>query len=98
MNEFDDMMPVLQQDDLDSLEAAKDHLENHGFRTMITPFQDLPESERLDWMIPEEGGYLLWVDGTDYEQAMDLLGRFYGYSEDIDEEEMDIYFDSDFDI
>ena len=96
MYENSDMIPVLQLDDLNSLEEAQDYMGRHGYRTSITSFEDLPESEYLDWMEPDDGGYLLWIEASEYEAAMDLLGSFFGYTEDVEDEEIEFYPEDEF--
>lgn len=96
MHDSSNMIPVLQLSDLDALEEAQEYLGRHGYRTKVTPFEDLPESAQLDWMMPEDGGYLIWVDASEYEAAMDMLNDFFGYSEDTEEEDLDFYPEDDY--
>ncbi|MBN2587373.1 MAG: hypothetical protein JXA64_07320 [Candidatus Fermentibacteraceae bacterium] len=90
------MVPVLQMADLDALEDAQEYLGRNGYRTKVTPFEDLPESEYQDWMIPEDSGYLLWLESSEYEPAMDILSEFFGNVDALDDEEVDFYPDEDY--
>ena len=80
----DGLVPVLQMDDLVALKAAGKHLEENGFRMEIGPFSDLPESELQDWMTPENGGFIFYLEESKYQDAMTMLGDFFGYTEDGD--------------
>ena len=81
------MVPVLQMADLDALEDAQEYLARHGYRSKVTPFDDLPESDYQDWMIPEDSGYLLWLESSEYEPAMDMLNEFFGNIDEFEDEE-----------
>ena len=81
MAEQPELIPVLQLEDLDPLKNAREHLENAGYLIDITPFADLPEAKRQDWMTPDKGGYLFYLEKDKYQPAMKLLGEFFGYSE-----------------
>jgi len=78
------LIPVLQMDDIKALEAAREHLEDNGFMADVRPFSDLPESGLQDWMTPENGGYLFFLEESKYEDAMNMLGDFFGYTPDDD--------------
>jgi hypothetical protein len=73
------MIPALQVQDLEQLEAASKDLETHGFSSRVVPFGELAEDDHLDWMTPTEGGYLLFVEEARFAQAMERLGDFFGY-------------------
>ena len=73
------LIAVLQMDDLESLNSAVKHLEELGFKAKVGSFTDLSKSDRQDWMTPENGAYLLYLEQEKYEPAMDKLGKFFGY-------------------
>ena len=72
-------MPVLQMDDIEALEAAAVHLEENGFKAVVGAFGELAEKDIDDWMTPENGGYLFYIEASVYEDAMTLFGDFFGY-------------------
>jgi hypothetical protein len=74
----EDLVPALQLSDLDALKAAQAHLEEHGYRTRVGPFDELPEDRRESWMNPADGGYLFYLEQSRWDAAMTLLGRFFG--------------------
>ncbi|MCK5117812.1 MAG: hypothetical protein KAR44_14550 [Candidatus Aegiribacteria sp.] len=76
------LIPVLQMDDIKALEAARKHLEENGFKADIGSFSDLPEGDLQDWMIPENGGWMFYLEEAKYEAAMNMLGDFFGYTAD----------------
>ena len=78
------LIPVLQMDDIEALNAAKKHLEENGYRAAVGPFSDLSDAELQDWMTPENGGYMFYLEESKYEPAMNMLGDFFGYSPDED--------------
>ncbi len=78
------LIPVLQMDDKEALEAAGKHLEENGYRVDVGPFSDIPEGELQDWMTPENGGYIFYLEESEYEAAMNMLGDFFGYTPDED--------------
>ena len=78
------LIAVLQMDDIEALKAARKHLEENGYRTDISPFSDLPEDELQEWMTPENGGYVFYLEESKYETAMNMLGDFFGYTPDED--------------
>ena len=39
-------MTVLQMNNLESLNSAREHLEEHGFKARVGPLAELPESEQ----------------------------------------------------
>ncbi len=80
MEEPRDLIPVLQLEDREALQAAQNHLGAHGYRTRVGPFDELPEDEREDWMTPANGGYLFYLEREKYEPAMTLLGEVFGYT------------------
>jgi hypothetical protein len=82
MNTGKELIPVLQLDDLEALEAAEKHLNENGYETRIGPFEELQESEIFDWMIPSQGGFMFYLEKDRYQPAMELLGEFFGYTED----------------
>ncbi|GEM_PF-3348018 len=81
MEENAELMPVLQLEDLAALEAAQEHLGNHGYKTRVGPFSELPVEAHEDWMTPENGGYLFYLEKAKYEPAMTMLGEFFGCTE-----------------
>ncbi len=76
------LIPVLQMDDIGALEAARKHLENEGFLADVRPFRDLAEGGLQEWMTAENGGYLFYLEEAKYDDAMKLLGDFFGYDGD----------------
>jgi len=76
------LIPVLQMDDIEALKAAMKHLEENGFRTDIGSFSDLSDDELRDWMIHENGGYIFFVEESQYEAAMNILGDYFGFTEE----------------
>jgi len=81
MKEQVELVPVLQLPDLDAMKAAQAHLEKNGYRTKVGPFGDLPAEQRKEWMKPEKGGYLFYLEKAKYEPAMKMLGKFFGCTE-----------------
>lgn len=79
-----ELMPVLQMDDIEALEAAAAHLEENGFKALVRSFSEMAEEDTDEWMTPENGGYLLYIEASEYEDAMTLLGDFFGYVPDED--------------
>jgi hypothetical protein len=80
MKNLEGLIPVLQMDQLDALEAAREHLEEKGFRTWIEPFSEMStDLIDEDWMIPENGGYIFYLEEDKFEEAMTILGDFFGY-------------------
>ena len=79
MEEQDGLIPVLQMDDREALEGAREHMGGLGYRARISPFEDLPDSMHQDWMTPTNGGFLFYLEKERLEPAMELLGRFFGY-------------------
>ena len=73
------LIAVLQMDDNEALNAAKEHLESNGFKAEVGPFSNLDKSEYLDWMTPESGGYIFYLEKEKYQPAMEMLGNFFGY-------------------
>lgn len=76
------LIPVLQMDDLGAIEAAREHLEENGYRADVRLLSDLPESELQDWMTPENGDYMFYIEESKFETAMNMLGDFFGYTPD----------------
>lgn len=76
------LIPVLQMDDIKALDAAREHLEENGYRADVSPFSDIPEGELQDWMAPDNGDYVFYVEESKYEAAMNMLGDFFGYTPD----------------
>lgn len=81
MSEEPTLVPVLQLGDRAALEAAREHLGREGFVTRVGPFEELPDAQRQDWMVPANGGFLFYLEKDRYEAAMPLLGRFFGCTE-----------------
>ena len=77
----ENLIPVLQLGDENALEEASTYLQDQGYVSKITPFDALPESDRQDWMIPSNGGWLFYLDASEYDKAMPLLGSFFGCTE-----------------
>ncbi len=73
------LIAVLQMDELEFLNSAKKHLEEHGFKAEVGSFSDLSKSDHQDWMTPENGAYILYLEKEKYTPAMDKLGKFFGY-------------------
>jgi len=82
MNTGKELIPVLQMDDLEALQAAEKHLNDNGYETRIGPFNELPETEISDWMTPSNGGFLFYLEKERYQPAMQMLGEFFGYTGD----------------
>lgn len=80
MNEKPVLIAVLQMDDLESLNSAKKHLEEKGYAAEVGPFSELPVSDYQDWMTPKNGGFIFYVEKDKYQQVMETLGTFFGYS------------------
>ena len=78
MSEQTYLIPVLQLGDLDALKAAKAHLGEEGYQTKIESFAALPETEHQEWMTAGAGGYLFYLEESNYKPAMDMLGKFFG--------------------
>ena len=78
------LIPVLQLDDIEALKAARKHLEENGYEVDVGSFSDLPQSEWQDWMTPENGGFIFYLEESNYEAAMTMLGDFFGYTPDDD--------------
>lgn len=76
------LIPVLQMDDIEALKAARKHLEENGYRADVSSFSDIPEIELQDWMMPENGGYMFYIEESKYEAAMNMLEDFFGYTPD----------------
>ncbi|MEA3265623.1 MAG: hypothetical protein U9P42_01590 [Candidatus Fermentibacteria bacterium] len=74
------LIAVLQMDDLEALNSAKRHLEENGYHAEVGPFAELPVSDRQDWMTPENGGYIFYLEKEKYQAAMKMLGTFFGYT------------------
>ena len=81
MEQNGELIPVLQLDDLEALKAAQKHLEGNGYRTRVGQFSELPIDLHQDWMIPENGGYMFYLEKDKYQPAMTMLGEFFGYTE-----------------
>jgi len=75
------LIAVLQMDDLEALNSAKKHLEENGFKAAIGPFAELSGDDRQDWMTPENGGYIFYLEKEKYQEAMEMLGTFFGYTD-----------------
>ncbi len=73
------LIAVLQMDDKEALNAAKEHLESNGYRARVGLFSDLDKSEYQDWMTPENEGYIFYLEKEKYQSAMEMLGTFLGY-------------------
>lgn len=74
------LIPVLQMNDIEALKAAREHLEENGYMADTGPFSDIQEGELQDWMTPENGDYLLYLEESEYEAAMNILGDFFGFT------------------
>ena len=82
MKQEKELIPVLQLEDPEALEAAAKHLNEKGYETRVGLFAELAEEDIADWMNPSAGGWLFYLEKERYEPAMELLGDFFGYTED----------------
>jgi len=75
------MIPVLQFAEENDLRQASEHLTGLGFQNRYGPFGDLPEEMYTDWMTPADEGYICYLpENEKFEEAMDALGKFFGYT------------------
>lgn len=75
------MIPVLQIEDRDAIKAAEEHLRELGYKAKVGPFSKLPESKYEDWMVPENEGFVLYIEEDQLEPVMQLLAKFFKYEE-----------------
>lgn len=80
MGENSVITAVLQMDDLESLNLAVKYLQDKGIRAETGTFKELPKSDRKSWMTPKSGAFVLYVEEDKHRQAMEILGKFFGYS------------------
>ena len=80
MTENPVLIPAVQMDDRSLLEGAMERLQRNGYKTEIKAFSDIPASERTEWMVPENGGYIFLIEKNKFQPAMEMLGIFFGYS------------------
>jgi len=76
------LIPVLQMDDRAALDAAMEHLSEQGYKAEVGSFSDLTKVEHQDWMTPENGGFIFYLEESKYEAAMTMLDDFFGYVPD----------------
>ncbi len=86
MTKQPELIPVLQLEDLDALRSAREHLEKAGYVINIAPFSDLPQNEWQGWMTPANGGFLFYLEKEKYQPAMEMLGEFFGYEPEADQQ------------
>jgi hypothetical protein len=71
-----ELVPMIQNEDLDELRGTAKHLSERGYSGSIVPEAQLKDSERSAWISQERGGYVLCLSsGEDIEAAMLVLAE-----------------------
>lgn len=74
------MVPALQLSELDILNSARSHLDKNGFTSETVLFKELKSSGRKNWMDPDNGDYILFVEEKAFQKAMQSLEEYFGIS------------------